>query len=74
MGYYTRGFDKDLEVPLKTSHLFFGVGVNLQQLLFEPLEQRYGWPFGFMGLAANYFQLPYTYVSAESTRSAATRR
>lgn len=72
VGYYTRGFDKDLDVPIKSSHLFFGVGVSLEQLLFKPLDKVYGWPFGFMGLAANYFQVPYTYGSAESTRTAPT--
>jgi len=72
VGYYTRGFDKDLDVPIKSSHLFFGVGVSLEQLLFKPLDKVYGWPFGFMGLAANYFQLPYTYGSAESVRTAPT--
>lgn len=72
LGYYTRGFDKDLDVEFKSAHLFFGVGFSLEQLFFRPLDKAYGWPFGFMGLAANYFQVPYTYASAESVRTAPT--
>lgn len=74
VGYYTRGFAKDLDVPFKTSHLFFGVGVSPEQLLFKPLNEVYGEPFEFLGLASNYFQLPYTYISAEHTRTAPTRK
>jgi hypothetical protein len=73
LGYYTRGFDKDSDAPFKTANLFLGVGVNLEQLLFVPLEKAYGWPFGFMGLAANYFQLPNTYVAHAWTRSTPAR-
>lgn len=72
VGYYTRGFDKDLDVEFKSSHLFFGVGFSLEQLFFRPLDHVYGWPFGFMGLAANYFQLPGTYMSVEKVRTAPT--
>lgn len=74
VGYYTRGFDKELDVDFKKSHLFFGLGFSLEQLFFKPLDRVYGWPFGFMGLAANYFQLPGTYMSAESVRTAPTRK
>ena len=70
LGYYTRGFDKELDVEFKSAHLFFGVGFSLEQLFFRPLDKAYGWPFGFMGLAANYFQVPYTYASVESVRTA----
>jgi len=72
VGYYTRGFDKDLDVETKSAHLFFGLGFSLEQLFFRPLDKAYGWPFGFMGLAANYFQVPYTYASVESVRTAHT--
>lgn len=72
VGYYTRGFDKELDVAFKTQHLFFGVGVSLEQLLFAPLDKAYGWPFGFMGLATHYFQLPYTYAYSERTRRTPT--
>jgi hypothetical protein len=71
-GYYTRGFDKDLNARFKTSHLFFGVGISLEQLLFRPLGQAYGCFFDFLGLAANYFEMPCTYLSVERTRTAPT--
>lgn len=74
VGYYTRGFDKELDVPFKTSHAFVGIGMNLQELVFAPLDRAFGWPFGFMGLATSYFQFPYTYGSVERTRRAPTGR
>ena len=73
-GYYTRGFNKSLDVPIKTAHVFFGIGLSLDEIVFRPLERAHGEPFRFMGLASNYFQVPYTYVSVEHTRQAATGR
>jgi len=67
--YYTRGFWDNPGETEKSAHFILGVGVSLEQLLFVPLERRYGTPFGFMRLVTNYFQFPYTYAYVEHKRT-----
>jgi hypothetical protein len=73
LGYYTRGFEDDLYPRFRKASVFFGVGVSLEQLLFKPLAEQYGWPFDFMGLATNYFQVPGTYAYQERSRTRLNR-
>jgi hypothetical protein len=68
LGYYTRGFmDGDAPYfPNKETHLFFGVGANLEQLLFARLGKREdyaGLVLDYAHSAVNYFQLPDSYLS-----------
>ncbi len=63
VGYYTRGFsDGDTPYfPDKQSHLFFGIGANLERILFfrvGPRESYAGTPLDYAHAAVNYFQLP----------------
>ena len=63
LGYYTRGFS-DNDAPHfreKQAHLYFGLGANLERILFDPLGPRptyAGTPLDYAHAAVNYFQLP----------------
>jgi len=77
LGYYTRGFSDD-DAPYfreKQAHLYFGLGANLERILFEPVGPREayaGTPLDYAHAAVNYFQLPATTLQTDlSIRRAA---
>jgi hypothetical protein len=64
LGYSARGF-KNLDAghyAEKTSELFFGIGLSVEQLLLVRLQRQVGTPFDYVRAASNYFQIPYSYV------------
>jgi hypothetical protein len=69
MGYYTRGFSKASDAPEKRSNLVLGIGVSLEQVLFVPLQQTFGSPFGFLRLSSHYLEPP-LYSTLEATSRA----
>jgi hypothetical protein len=66
-GYYTRGFPRYAHADEKSTHFMVGAGLSLSELIFGPLEESHGEPFGFLNLASQYFQAP-LYVAGESVR------
>jgi hypothetical protein len=66
-GYYTRGFTKD-ERALgleKERNLYFGVGLNLQELLFGAPAIRSHWAGQLGRSVLEYVQVPYTSLNVE---------
>jgi hypothetical protein len=67
-GYYTRGFPRYAQAARKSQHVFFGIGLNLSEVITKPLATERGEPFRFLDLATRYFQSP-LYVATERSRS-----
>ncbi|MBN2530726.1 MAG: DUF2279 domain-containing protein [Deltaproteobacteria bacterium] len=62
LGYYTRGFLKqDISHAERNASLFFGIGLNLEQFLFRPLEKKVSPYFNVLTTVSQHFQMPYVY-------------
>lgn len=64
LGYYTRGFQDKGPGQLKRSHVFVGLGVDLQgalELMFGPSRANPGSIYDHVATALSVFQLPYGY-------------
>jgi hypothetical protein len=75
VGYSARGF-KNLDAghyTQKTSEVFCGVGLSVQQLLLGRLERQVGTPFDYIRAASDYFQVPYSYVPVTLSERTAPR-
>lgn len=66
-GYYARGFTRaERHAGIeKDRELYFGVGVNLQELLFGAGPHKDHWLSQGGRTALEYIQLPYTYVGTD---------
>ncbi len=58
LGYYARGYDKFRDGKNNSRNIYVGIGINLAQVLRDLGEKD--WVAGIF----NYYQVPYTYVSA----------
>ncbi len=55
LGYYTRGYQNELDYPQKERIVYIGIGINVAEIL-----KAAGWIK--TSKIFNYYQLPYTYV------------
>jgi hypothetical protein len=65
LGYYTRGFEDD---GPKSSHVFVGMGIDIQSLLevsFGPTRADPGSFYDHVGTAFSVFQMPYLYPAVD---------
>jgi hypothetical protein len=77
LGYYAQGFKKE-DAPYfadRNSSLYFGIGLNLTEVLFKPVKKYWDKPvLKYADTFFRYYQAPATYVSIDLKNRKGPRR